>query len=220
MKYRQFIQNKFLYLLVSLLFFFLAGPFFADTKLNSYIFGLFFTLILVFSVYTIEHNRRLLIIAIFLAAASFINYWIANIFFQNQFLFIIDYLVTILFLSTITYTALHYVIRDEVITGNTLYGAICGYLLIGLTWSFFYLLIYTYDPNSFFIPKNTFSNSEVKTQQFIYYSFVTITTLGYGDMTPMSYIAKTIAWLEAVTGQIYLTVWIAQLVGLHIAQRR
>lgn len=217
---KKFITNKFLYLLISLLVFFIGSPFFADTKINSYIFGMFFTLVLIFSVYIIQHSRRLLWTAIILAAATFLIYWFANIIYPAKYILIIDYSVTATFLLIITLTVLYYVIRDESITANSLYGAICGYLLIGLTWTFFYVIIYTLDPSSFKIPPSAAINGEIRTQQFVYYSFVTITTLGYGDVTPIANMAKTLAWLEAVTGQIYLTVWIAQLVGLHISQRQ
>jgi len=55
---------------------------------------------------------------------------------------------------------------------------------------------------------------------FIYYSFVTLTTLGYGDIVPSSELARTVSWLEAVYGQIYLTVLIAQLVALYIIHNK
>lgn len=214
------IKNRFFYLLISLLLFFLINPFFIDTNIDTYIFGLLFTIVLIVSVYAIEHSRTLIIIAGSLALLAIIGHWIASLIYPNKEIYLIDYIVTILFLITITITVLSYVIHDEIITSSTLYGAICGYLLIGLTWAFIFILIYTAQLHSFSLPASMLANSNIRTQQFIYYSFVTISTLGYGDITPLTNIAKTFSWLEAITGQVYLTVWIAQLVGLHIAHKR
>ena len=59
----------------------------------------------------------------------------------------------------------------------------------------------------------------VDTNDFVYYSMVTLTTLGYGDITPLSASARALAAMEALVGQIYLTVIIARLVGLHMQQK-
>ena len=70
-------------------------------------------------------------------------------------------------------------------------------------------------PGSFAIPQGM---GEETRFTFIYYSFVTITTLGYGDVTPVADVAKSFSFIEAVVGQIYLVVLVARLVGIHIAQ--
>ena len=82
-------------------------------------------------------------------------------------------------------------------------------------WVFFYALLNKIEPESFYIGK-----SSMRDQRFIlvYYSFVTLTTLGYGDITPLSSPASSFSILEAIVGQIYMTVLIARLVGIHISQ--
>lgn len=72
-------------------------------------------------------------------------------------------------------------------------------------------------PGSFLIERAQVANADERLRQFMYYSFVTLTTLGYGDITPVSPAAKSFSFIEAVTGQIYIAVLIARLVGLHIA---
>jgi hypothetical protein len=90
---------------------------------------------------------------------------------------------------------------------------------VGIAWTFIYTLIQVSDPTSFKTPPMDIQNSQSMTQLFIYFSFVTQSTLGYGDILPVSNIAKTFSWMQAVFGQIYLTVLIAQLVGLHIVNK-
>ena len=99
------------------------------------------------------------------------------------------------------------------ITLDTLLGAVCGYLLVGLTWSYFYLTVASMDPNAFsyHMLDGTFRD---KIQHFIYFSFESLTTLGLGDIVPLTDTARALTWLEAATGQIFLAVWISQLVAL------
>lgn len=105
-------------------------------------------------------------------------------------------------------------IRTERVTADTLSSAISGYFLLGILWAFFYGFIYELDANAF----RGMTGRE--TQEFFYFSFVTLTTLGYGDIVPVSDTAETVAVLEAIVGQLYLAITIARLVGLHIASRQ
>ncbi len=101
---------------------------------------------------------------------------------------------------------------------NRLVGAGCIYLLSGSIWGIVYLLLSVISPASFVgIVGETWSE---QLNEFTYYSFVTLTTLGYGDVAPAAPVARTLSYLEAVLGQMYLTVLVAALVGIHIATRR
>lgn len=102
-------------------------------------------------------------------------------------------------------------------TGDRVAGAIAVYLLVGLLWALVYGIISATDPTAFRgIQAFTLEESGAQ-QDFIYFSFVTLTTLGYGDMSPVAPAARTLAWFEAVFGQLYLGVTIARLVGLQIS---
>lgn len=213
------LKNKFLCLLLALVAFFLITPFIVDSMVDMYVFGLLFTIILLASVYVITHNRWLILTGIILASLIFIGLWLNNLFIENRGFLAVEYILMTLYFLMITVIVLRTVIKDNVISYNTIFGAICGYLLIGLVWSFFYSMVYFFQAGAFNFPDVRFVVFDSNFQQFTYYSFVTLTTLGYGDITPISNIAKTLAWIEAIVGQVYLTVWIAQLVGLHITQR-
>ena len=98
---------------------------------------------------------------------------------------------------------------------NKIIGAICIYLLLALNWSMFYLFINTANPDSF----HGLTSTDIGTQhsELLYYSFVTITTLGYGDLTPVKPLARTVAYLEAIVGQFYVAVLVAWLVGMYLS---
>lgn len=211
--------SKFFWLLLSLLAFFVITPFIVDSRIDMYVFSVLFSIILFVSACLITHNRWLIVTGVVLALLIFIGLWVNNLFVGNRDFLGVEYVLTILFFLMITVVVLRAVIKDNIISFNTLCGAVCGYLLIGLVWSFFYSLILNYYPTAFNVPDTGSTIFDSHFQRFTYYSYVTLTTLGYGDITPSINIAKTLAWLEAVAGQVYLTVWLAQLVGLHIIQR-
>ncbi len=124
------------------------------------------------------------------------------------------------FLTVMTALVMRAVVRDERVTGDKIVASICGYLLLGTCWAIAYALLEAANPGSFALA-GAFAEGESlgagsQTSVFAYFSFVTLTTLGYGDITPISPQAQTLAWMEAGAGQIYLTVLVARLVGLHI----
>jgi voltage-gated potassium channel len=117
------------------------------------------------------------------------------------------------------------VLKDEAVTWDKISGGVCAYLVLGLIWSMAFSMLNRWVPDSFSGPVSGASigaseDEETQIGTFTYYSFVTLSTLGYGDITPATRAARTLSWLEAVTGQIYLTVLVARLVGLHIAYAR
>lgn len=125
--------------------------------------------------------------------------------------------VLIFFLLTCS-VAVYDVLFGGVIDINRLVGAACIYLLSGSLWGIVYFLLSVVAPASFNgITGETWSE---QLNEFTYHSFVTLTTLGYGDVTPAAPIARTLCYLEAVLGQLYLTVLVAALVGKHIAGRQ
>jgi hypothetical protein len=102
------------------------------------------------------------------------------------------------------------------ITADRLRGAACAYLLMGLAWALAYRLIERFIPGSF-AGLAAIEADGMETPQMVYYSFVTLTTLGYGDITPVRPLAETLSFLEAFVGQFYLTVLVAFLVGQRLA---
>ena len=98
---------------------------------------------------------------------------------------------------------------------DRLMGSLCIYLLLGVLWAAYYALLQLLDPNAFHYTATP--AQALPASHFLYHSFVTLTTLGYGDIVPVSPLARTAAYLEAVVGQIYLTVLVASLVGRHVS---
>lgn len=125
---------------------------------------------------------------------------------------VVNPLIYLLFISISIAFILQKLLLDREVTSDTILGGICIYFLIGYSWTFLYLTLDILAPNSF-------SGLEVdRYQDYIYFSFTTLTTLGYGDISPASDMAKTLTNLEAIVGQMYPSIFIARLVSLYVSQ--
>jgi voltage-gated potassium channel len=106
-------------------------------------------------------------------------------------------------------------------SSDAIFGAVCGYLLLGIVWSLLYSAVETAYPGSFNMPASTsaaVAPGRLDRGTLSYYSFITLATVGYGDVTPATPLARTLAWMEAITGQFYLAILVAGLVGFKVTQ--
>ena len=105
---------------------------------------------------------------------------------------------------------------------DSILGAVCGYLFLGLAWAMVYLMIERDSPGSFqFSPALAGADqSRMLPHLLTYYSFVTLTTVGFGDITPISPLTRTFTWIEAISGQFYLAVIVAGIVSMIVANTR
>jgi len=117
------------------------------------------------------------------------------------------------------------IVRDlfsqTVIRGDDVIGAICGYILGAMVWGNLYALTYLFAPQAFSISPTIamqLADWQHKRSLFDYMSFTTLTSLGYGDITPVGQPVYTLTWLEVLFGQFYMAVVVAQMVGLKLAQ--
>lgn len=112
--------------------------------------------------------------------------------------------------------------RRQALSLDAVFGTVCGYLLLGMAWDVLYSMLDTVWPGSFQIGDRLAEQVQAEHSRihlFNYYSFITLMTVGYGDVTPLSPAARTCAWLEALTGQFYLAVLVAGLVGAFLAKK-
>jgi hypothetical protein len=115
------------------------------------------------------------------------------------------------FLAYSTLVILGFVLSAGPVSRGKLFGAVAVYLLMGITWATLYVFLEHVSPGSFSLG----IDSQAVMGPFIYYSFVTLTTLGYGEITPVTDAARSLALLEAVAGVLYIAILVARLVGLY-----
>lgn len=175
---------------------------------------IFLTVIFVSSIYAVGRGKHHLIIATLLILPMLIATWTKHLI-MSPALSLIGTCSGILFFTFMVLTILSFIFKQNTVTLNVINAAVVVYLLMAIIWAFLFILVEKAHPGSFSMAE---SQLQENIFPFFYYSFVTITTLGYGDITPATEIARSLAGLEAVTGQIYLVVLVARLVGINIAQ--
>ncbi|MGH7800409.1 MAG: potassium channel family protein [Thermodesulfobacteriota bacterium] len=209
-------KSKFFYLLISLVLLLLVYPFLEHGTIREAFLSILSAAIPITSIYAVSYNKRNLIIAILLGVPTVAGELIdlSGIEFPHAVIVVFALLFYLFTLITI----ISYVFRYEEVTGDTIYGAICVYFLIGITWTTIFVLINILQPGSFYInPPNNIDNVQ-DWSDFIYYSYATLTTLGYGDITPVTSQARSFGVLETIIGQLYLTILVARLIGLHLTK--
>ena len=171
---------------------------------------------LLMGVWSLGREKKWLIIGGIIAVAGVATAMI-NFFLDMPELRLLNMGILFVFCLASTGIAFQGLLLSTSIDVNKIIGAICIYLLLGLDWSFLYLFINIAIPNSF----NGLSSTDIGTQlpELVYYSFVTITTLGYGDLTPAKPLARTVAFLEGFVGQFYVAVLVAWLVGMFLSSK-
>jgi len=131
--------------------------------------------------------------------------------------------LTALFMMFLIWILLRDLLRRDRPTSERIFGALTAYLFIGILFALLFAHLHYRFDGAFSIPDHLVpdvENSEVAMLPvFTYFSFVTLTTLGYGDVTPIISQARTLAWFEALIGQLYLAVMVASLVGTFIAEK-
>jgi hypothetical protein len=208
-------KNRFLYLLVFLLIAIAADP--LDQVLGRYgiLADLVTSAILVLAIYAVSQKRHHVVIGVLLAVPMVVSLW-SNVFGEYTWLHISGHICGIAFFAFIIVAILKFIFNEDEITRDLIAGAAVVYLFLAALWAFAYTLIEMSHPGSFSIP--VAGQSEGYRVNFMYYSLVTLTTLGYGDITPATGAAKVCSTLEAVIGQLYLVITVAWLVGIHVSQ--
>ncbi len=168
------------------------------------------TIVFVLGVYVAGRNKRNVLILILLGLPWFFSEWIFTQSSETIF-------ASILFFLFITGVITDHILRSEEVSADTLYGAVCVYLLLGLLWASIYGFLEYISPGIVFVANNSDVVKHLSTNEVIYYSYTTLTTLGYGDVTALTPEGRIISVLEAIVGQLFLAFLVARLVATYTA---
>jgi hypothetical protein len=203
-------------LLISILLLFTVIPFAVTFRHGPLIMDIAATAILIAGTYALSERKHLFTIAIVLSVISVIAAALLLVF-PQRWAVILQHGCIVVLITFFSVSILGYVLRTGGVTIDRIFAAICVYMLIGFGWTFAYALLEEMEPGSFAPLHDTGPTDYVAHILGLrYFSFMTLTTVGYGDIIPRSQAARTMAAIEAVMGQIYLAVLVARLVGLHI----
>ncbi len=215
----RFTSYRFAILLTIFLLQLLTTPFFEGSMAAGYASDTFFYLLLAAAAFSIRNSRFFkpaIVLGIVSIACEITSYFSGSIM-----ILIITGFVANTYLVLVTLIIAASVARQRSINADTVMGGLCVYVLIGIFWTSIFINLELIHPGSF--------NFGVHGQHLdilsiygllMYYSFVTLMTIGYGDVVPMSSMAQTLTILEGLIGQFYLIFFMASLVGLYIQKRQ
>ena len=207
-------------LLVSLLIYIfflypLAGPGWVRLLTN-----VFFSLILIAGTITVSRNRIFRTLVFSWGFLTFVFLWTRYLFPYQAFVLVTDCL-SLVFQVLLTSLILSQIFREGPTTSHRIMGAVAAYLLLGVIWFLAYHLIAVRMPEAFSVQGPfTLGDGEALQSNLFYFSFVTLTTLGYGDIVAVHPMARMLVILEAATGQLFPAILIARLVSLQVQSKR
>ena len=211
LKFRRFSTVQ---LLVALVVLFISAPFVEELKGGGLILSVLFSLVLLAAVFAVADRKRTLAIALVLALPAITARWIN--FFQPRVVHPTVFLVcALLLLAFVIGHLLHFILHARVVTTEVLCASIAVYLMLGLTWTVAYWLVDQLTPGGAFSFNTSRGAQSMNGFTGFYFSFITLSTVGYGDITPVSHAARWLAAMEAMTGLLYVAVLIARLVSLY-----
>jgi hypothetical protein len=196
---------------LGLLFFFF--PFVEEVEGGDLIVSILLSLVLLSAVFTVA-SRRTLIVALLLAIPAVAGRWINH--FQPHLVPPPIFLVAgLLLVAFVVVNLLRFVLRAPSVNAEVLCASISAYLMLGLIWTMAYWLVDQLTPGGAFSFNTNAGRQSMNGFNAFYFSFITLSTVGYGDITPLSRIARWLAAMEAMTGLLYVAVLIARLVSLY-----
>jgi hypothetical protein len=210
LRFRRVTTVELLVALVLLFFFF---PFVEEVKDGDVIVSILLSLVLLSAVLAVADRKRVFFIAVVLAIPAIAGRWISH--FRPDLVpppvFLMAGLVLIAFVVA---NLLRFVLRAPSVNVEVLCASISAYLMLGLLWTVAYWLVDQLTPGAFAFNGNA-ERQSIRGFNAFYFSFVTLSTVGYGDITPVSKVARMLAAMEAITGLLYVAVLIARLVALY-----
>jgi voltage-gated potassium channel len=210
-------------LLVALLLLAVTEPFFPGETFGHAVYLVMITVVLIAAVWATSRHRSLFVAGLALAVPTFAAAWMHH-FLHTRWLSAVFLLLAAAFFGFTAVVVLRQALGGAAVTADTVAGAICFYLLLGVIWAIIFSLVEVAHPGSFLDGGRPLNSSTTGPRSLVpsllYLSLVTLSTLGYGDILPITPTARMLAALEAIIGPLYLAVLIARLVGLHASRSR
>jgi len=196
-------------------------PFIMDSDFDKLIFDILVSSIIFFGITSLKFRKEKFVRLLYFGSFTLVLVWINYFIFSTE-TRIAMFIVLTLFLIYITYSMISHVSRNKEVNAILILNAINSYLLLGIIAAFLFILAdisyyFLFDISGSTI-KFTYTN-DPSTYDYIYYSYITLTTVGYGDATPAIPLTRSLAMLVSLSGQLYLTILVAMLVGKFLAKR-
>jgi hypothetical protein len=175
--------------------------------------GMLLSVVLICGVMAVGARRKALLLAALLIVPALAAKWISH--YRPDVPHAVFLVPGILLLILVSFELLRFTLRAPRVDAEVLAAGIATYVVLGVWWSLAYLLVVSFVPDAFVLAQDSAVKQSLDSFNALYFSFVTLTTLGYGDIVPAARVARMLAILEAITGALYLSVLVARLVTLY-----
>src|SRR5271156_1670957 len=228
--HRRLAPHRHTALLAAIIVAFLVRPLIGDSGAGPILFSFAMLVLLLLALYNINvdelvgeretlvaQKRRRKIVAWAIGGSAIVaRLWV--ILAPSHSLYLADSVIWLLLFGFITWNELRAVLRQKEITREVISMSISTYLLMGLTCGLFYIALHDIQPNAFSFGSGAPLNEQQTIPVLIYFSLTTLSTIGFGDITPITLQARYAAVAEGITGQFYLAILVARLVGMQMTQ--
>ena len=170
-----------------------------------------YTFVMFYLIFSARHTRAVYLVDLLFVVPTLFATWLDSVY-QNELTFVASYATMLVFFLYLEYLVVMNIVHTHKIDANTIFGLMNIYIIAGLIWAYGYVLINHFDGSAFHL--QDYENFSKRVELFTYYSYSTLTTLGYGDIVPQSAQARMLSVLEAVFGQLYLAVVVAKVVSI------
>lgn len=204
-------------LVLLVLYVFIIYPLLGGDQMTNGVVSVSFSLILIAGIVATSHHRAVRLGIVALACIAFASHWL-NVILGLRITHMISAAAAVLFFAMQTWFISARVFRPGVVNIYRILGAVALYLILGLLWADAYLFLYLAAPNTFHMEPGT-QIYEPPISEMVYFSFVTLTTLGYGDIVAVTPIARSLVMLEGLVGQLYPAILLARLVTQYQGTR-
>ncbi len=204
--------------LIAVILLFATAPFVESMPLGFIVDDSAMTLVLTLGALAVGQKRWALAVAGMLAVPAVLARWMFHFrpdLVPNEIFLVLG----LLFVAFVIVRLLAFILRAPVVNAEVLCAGLSAYLLLGLLWSFAYALVAKLDPHAFITTISSLADKPVIGFKALYFSLVTLSTVGYGDIVPVSNVARMLAAMEAITGTLFIAVLIARLVALYTSQQ-
>jgi hypothetical protein len=201
-------------LLIALGLLFTFAPFVEEMKDGDLIVSALFSLALLAAVLAVADHKAILFIALLLAIPAIAGRWM-NHFWPDLVSPIVFLIAALVLTAFVVANLLRFVLHAPFVNVEVLCASISAYLMLGLMWTLAYWLVDQLTPGGAFSFNTNAGTRSMNGFNGFYFSFITLSTVGYGDITPVSKVARMLAAMEAMTGLLYVAVLIARLVALY-----
>ncbi|MGH7850684.1 MAG: potassium channel family protein [Thermodesulfobacteriota bacterium] len=201
-------QYKMFNFMVSILLLLILSAVLEGSKYGFIVVNTMSSIVFFLGVYAVGRNKRTLITLIILGLPWFLSEWAFTKSSRTIF-------TSMLFFIFVTATILEHILKTKEVTTDTLYGAVCVYLLLGIMWASIYGFLEYVTPGPVFRGADGVISTKLSTNALMYYSYTTLATIGYGDITSVTPVGRIVSVLEAVFGQLYIAFLVARLISIY-----